>query len=321
MSKGANCVFVSVVKDHEAVRVALGNEPFNFLGMSYGSQLGAQYAALFPDNIRTLALDGILGHSPPEIKNLLVETTTYEMGLSRFFDWANSSEDSVLKGQDVKALWTRIIARATTAPIPAAACNGTTCLADVTAEEIQFNSHRFLTFAGAPTGFGASWAQLSSALYNASQGDASTLSTQFGDPAPISFLGIGCLDWSRATDLLSSSLATQAMLSIYAPNTHGATSMWNLQYGCLGWPFLVKNPPSRVNVWTDATVLIVQSTADPVTGMPWALGLADEVHNHALVLREGDGHTSFPLTGETFEVIVDYLISGKAPKAVTFTKS
>ena len=40
---------ISAAKDHEAVRVALGNEPMNFLGLSYGSQLAAQYISLFPN--------------------------------------------------------------------------------------------------------------------------------------------------------------------------------------------------------------------------------------------------------------------------------
>ena len=66
---------ISAAKDHEAVRIALGNEPMNFVGLSYGSQLGAQYAALFPDNIRTLALDGITQHSQGEAANILVETS------------------------------------------------------------------------------------------------------------------------------------------------------------------------------------------------------------------------------------------------------
>lgn len=306
----------STAKDHEAVRAALGNEPINFMGMSYGSQLAAQYAALFPDNIRTLALDGVLQHSQSEAANILTEISAYSLGLTHFFDWAGKNESSALKYQDVEALWTSLLKNATETPIPAPSCNGTDCRTDVNAEEILFNAQHFLTLAGPETGLGASWQSLSSALYNASQGDASAFSTSFSDPTTISSLGIGCLDWSHSTSLtLPSLFAKQTLATAYSPLTRGASQMWSLQNSCLGWPVEVKNPPKKLDVKTNATVLITQSTADPSTGLPWALGMLEEIENKVLVLREGDGHTSLPLGGKTSEVIVEYLVTGKAPEA------
>ena len=76
---------ISAVKDHKAVRAALG-EKINFVGESYGPQLGAQYAQLFPGNIRTLMIDGILQHSQAESTNVLIESTVYSLGLTHFFD-------------------------------------------------------------------------------------------------------------------------------------------------------------------------------------------------------------------------------------------
>ncbi len=40
---------VSVARDHEAVRIALGVSKVNWLGLSYGTQVGAQYAAVVPE--------------------------------------------------------------------------------------------------------------------------------------------------------------------------------------------------------------------------------------------------------------------------------
>src|SRR5262249_29590486 len=51
---------VSAARDLEVLRRALGQGKLNYLGLSYGSQLGSTYAELFPDKIRTLALDGAL---------------------------------------------------------------------------------------------------------------------------------------------------------------------------------------------------------------------------------------------------------------------
>ena len=47
-----------VIRDLEAMRVALGAPKWNFWGMSYGTRIGYRYAREFPDKVRTLILDG-----------------------------------------------------------------------------------------------------------------------------------------------------------------------------------------------------------------------------------------------------------------------
>jgi len=47
-----------VIRDLEAMRIALGQEQWNFWGMSYGSRIGYRYAREFPTRLRTLILDG-----------------------------------------------------------------------------------------------------------------------------------------------------------------------------------------------------------------------------------------------------------------------
>ena len=54
---------VSVARDHEAVRIGLGERTFNWLGLSYGTQIGANYAQLFPQRIRAMVFDAALDHS------------------------------------------------------------------------------------------------------------------------------------------------------------------------------------------------------------------------------------------------------------------
>jgi pimeloyl-ACP methyl ester carboxylesterase len=52
-----------VVRDIDAIRVALGVEKLNFYGASYGTRLGALYAQVFPDNVRAVVLDAAV---PPQ---------------------------------------------------------------------------------------------------------------------------------------------------------------------------------------------------------------------------------------------------------------
>ncbi|RAQ99416.1 tap domain-containing protein [Stemphylium lycopersici] len=311
---------ISAAKDHEAVRVALGNEPINFLGLSYGSQLGAQYIGLFPDNVRTFALDAIVQHSQSEAANIHIDTSSYELVLTHFFDWAATDASSALHGQDVRALWLKLLGEAAETPIPALSCDGTGCLPDVTAEEILFNAQGFLNFPGAGVGLGVSWQLLASGLLDASHGDASILSTSYSNPEVFSRLAIHCLDWNRS-DSLSEIKAKLAMATAYTPLVRGAGHRWRAQHACMGWPVAVKNPPRKLDIRSDTTVVMTSSTGDASTGLPWAVGMLEEIENAVLVVRNGDGHGSLPLGGETSDIIGKYLITGEAPAKKFLTTS
>lgn len=52
-----------VVKDMEAIRAALGEGKLNYVGYSYGTLMGQQYAETYPDRIRAMVMDGNMDHS------------------------------------------------------------------------------------------------------------------------------------------------------------------------------------------------------------------------------------------------------------------
>ncbi len=49
---------VSAAKDMDVIRAVLGDDTLTYVGYSYGTQLGATYAALFPTKVGRLVLDG-----------------------------------------------------------------------------------------------------------------------------------------------------------------------------------------------------------------------------------------------------------------------
>jgi pimeloyl-ACP methyl ester carboxylesterase len=50
----------SAARDMDVVRTALGEHQINYLGFSYGTELGAAYAELYPDRVRAMVLDGAI---------------------------------------------------------------------------------------------------------------------------------------------------------------------------------------------------------------------------------------------------------------------
>jgi pimeloyl-ACP methyl ester carboxylesterase len=76
----------------DLLRVGLGDDQLTFLGYSYGTQLGATYAALFPNRVRALVLDGAT--NPNDYINRPLEedfaqNRAFEIALERFFDWCD----------------------------------------------------------------------------------------------------------------------------------------------------------------------------------------------------------------------------------------
>jgi pimeloyl-ACP methyl ester carboxylesterase len=54
----ANIGTASAVRDMDVVRAALGENQINYLGFSYGTELGAAYAEQYGDRVRAMVLDG-----------------------------------------------------------------------------------------------------------------------------------------------------------------------------------------------------------------------------------------------------------------------
>jgi pimeloyl-ACP methyl ester carboxylesterase len=78
----ANAGTAAAVRDMDVVRAALGEEQINFLGFSYGTQLGAVYAERYPDRVRAMVLDGAVDTSLDPI----TESVNQAGGFQRAFD-------------------------------------------------------------------------------------------------------------------------------------------------------------------------------------------------------------------------------------------
>jgi pimeloyl-ACP methyl ester carboxylesterase len=109
---------VSVARDHEAVRIGLGERTFNWLGLSYGTQIGANYAELFPRRVRAMVFDAALDHSASSAGLLADEIATVEDAFNRFAEWCRTTSTCAMAGQDVARAYDEMVARADASPIP-----------------------------------------------------------------------------------------------------------------------------------------------------------------------------------------------------------
>ncbi|MER7825364.1 alpha/beta hydrolase [Streptomyces sp. NPDC096097] len=78
---------VDVARDMDVIRQVLGDEKLNYLGFSYGSRLGAVYAAEFPRTTGRMVLDGIDTLTEPMTEQALVLARAQQRALDNFLTW------------------------------------------------------------------------------------------------------------------------------------------------------------------------------------------------------------------------------------------
>ncbi|KIW86891.1 uncharacterized protein Z519_12512 [Cladophialophora bantiana CBS 173.52] len=290
----------SVAKNMEAIRVALNDGNLNWLGGSYGTQIGAQYAELYPNNIRAMVLDGDVGHSPSDVYLHAAESSTYE----------NSPWSLLRLGRDK----TPISAPGclTTADISSAG----TCFANVTGEDIRFNvqGNSYLTFKNGTSFSPCGWLKLGIALNDTFNGHATPLSSAMANREKNSTvwpgLAVACLDWNHNTATFAQNKYKQQLESAIAPHTKGASQMYQYQTQCIGWPAPVVN---QTAMKLAPPILMVNSNHDPKSSYVWAQSLRTQVPSAVLVARSSDGHTSFGLGGQASAVVDADLVNRTLP--------
>lgn len=78
---------VDAARDLDVIRQALGDGKLNYLGFSYGTRLGAVYAAEFPGKVGRMALDGVDTLTEPLAEQGLVAAEGQQTALDDFLDW------------------------------------------------------------------------------------------------------------------------------------------------------------------------------------------------------------------------------------------
>ncbi|CAL9345739.1 Carboxylesterase A [Streptomyces sp. enrichment culture] len=98
---------VDASRDMDVMRQALGDDKLNYLGFSYGTRLGAVYAAQFPGKVGRMVLDGVDTLTEPLAEQGLAGARGQQTALENFIDWC--TEDVACPfGQDAREARERV---------------------------------------------------------------------------------------------------------------------------------------------------------------------------------------------------------------------
>ena len=301
---------ISVARDLDVLRALSGDQRLNYLGISYGTYLGAHYAELFPANTGHMVFDGAVDPSLSLGERAAGQAKGFETSLRTYVKQCQAGQagpscpltGSVDAGtQQIRDL----IASADKTPLKTSDPNVTVDGGTITAVV------RRLLYAS------EYWNVLTYALDQAiTQQDGSSFQTLYGPTttgvsAP-TFYAVNCLDIPVQGDMTSWEKEYQQILQ--SSPTFGA-SLSNQDARCQAWGHNGTRKPAPVHAKGAAPILVVGTTGDPATPYAWSKALAEQLDSGQLLTWEGDGHTAYGRSGACVRRAIDgYLIGGTMPK-------
>ena len=300
-------------RDLDILRAALGQDRLDYLGVSYGTHLGATYAALFPERVGRFVLDGPLPADLDAEELTLGQARGFEDALTRFVSSCAAEGDCPL-GDD---------------PDPQAGLARLRAILDGldAAPAPTGDPDRPLTEAAATYAILMSLYRVSDrpllrdALASLAVGDGTPLQRMlderigrgsdgaYRDNAFDAFYAVSCSDRAAPADIE----ASVQRLSSAAPFLGEYLAWGNLSCTTAPQPAPPPEPAGAV-----PPVLVVATTHDPATPFAWAELLVAQLGEAVLLVREGDGHTGYREGSRCVDEAVDaFLLDGALPESGT----
>jgi pimeloyl-ACP methyl ester carboxylesterase len=304
-----------VVKDMDVMRSALGDAKLSFIGYSYGTRIGSEYAEAFPANVRALVLDGAVDPTQSEADSLVAQGAGFQKAFNAFATWCAARQDCALGSDPVKA---NTEFRNLTLPLAQRPI-------DVDGRKLSYTD----AITGAIQAMYSEqlWSPLNSGLTELKNNRGSTLMLladtyydrdQEGKYASITdaFQAIKCVDDQRLTDrALLTDIARRYKEA--APFLDDGNPPAAALDSCAFWPVPPTATPHVPKADGVPPILVVSTTGDPATPYEAGVNLAKALKG-GLVTFQGNQHTVY-LQGNACVDSAgnDYLINLKLPPTGT----
>jgi pimeloyl-ACP methyl ester carboxylesterase len=299
-------------RDIDVLRGIVGDPQLYYLGMSYGTYLGATYAELFPKNVGRLVLDGAVDPSKTSEQNNIAQAKGFDTALDAFAeDCAQRSCRLGSTKAEVLAKVDKLINDSDANPLPGDGKRQVTQALVVLGVIYPLYLKDF-------------WPRLEDAVLDGLDGKGArllALADEYTGRKPSGYennqneviYAVNCLDRPDITSVAQAK-AEEAEYKAASPR-FGSFLLWG-SVACANWPVKPEDKPHPIKAAGAKPIVVVGTTRDPATPYAWAVGLAHQLESGVLVTRDGDGHTGYKAGNECVDNVVEtYLLQGTAPTA------
>jgi len=304
---------VNTARDMDIVRAVVGDSSLNYLGKSYGTQLGAVYAELFPERVGRMVLDGVL---PPGLSMAEVtygQAKSFEDAFAHFAADCATQDDCPFQGDgpQVAREMHEFLLSLDANPIPGDSRDLDEALATYTVlMYLYFPSYDYPDLRAA----------FSSAVKDRDGKPMLQLLDQrlsrgpdgrYLDNSTDAFYAVTCAD--RVGEVSLDEVRARAAQWAKELPIFGESLAWGM-LTCNGWAEPADPPITTVRAEGSSPILLVSTTHDPATPHPWGKLLAGQLANARLLTWDHYSHTAYMEGSGCIEEAVDaYLLSGTLP--------
>ncbi|MEP6485397.1 MAG: alpha/beta hydrolase [Rudaea sp.] len=267
--------------DLEAVRAALGNPPFDLVGVSYGTRMAQQYLMRYPDGVRSLVLDSV---APNEIALGQDFATNLENALKAQFSTCVQNQACKKAFGDPYANLFSLRDKLREKPENFTYRDPTTFKTDTKRLDQYSLAGLVRMFAYTPE----TAALLPLSISRGLQGDYTSLvgQTQLlrGDMSDLTDNGMQMsVICSEDADLIAPRPDDEKSLL-------GNVLVKGIQTMCEVWPHGTRPADFHAPLKTDKPVLVLEGELDPVTPPRYGEQVVKNLSNARLIIAKGQGH-------------------------------
>jgi pimeloyl-ACP methyl ester carboxylesterase len=323
----------NVARDMDLMRVAVGDAQLTYLGVSYGTHLGAVYANLFPDKVRALTLDGNLdavawstGRGNESRRTPFDSRIQSSIGAKATLDGfleecqrAGAPKCALAADGDPTDKFEELLTRLRKAPIVLPVPEGT----PVTITYSLFVGLVFSSLYAPPD----LWPSIAAGIQGIYEGSNVPASVEMmnqtaraaqqrigfapNDPFDDSFSAVVCSETDNPSN--ANAWVRNARRESRVFGAAGDFWAWG-SVPCATWK--AKDDDRYVGPWNRQTanpILLVNNFFDPATSFESAVNLSDQLNNAHLLPVAGYGHVAFGASACASQAIDRYLIDLAMP--------
>ncbi|NLT31236.1 MAG: alpha/beta hydrolase [Propionibacterium sp.] len=293
-------------RDLDMLREMVGDEKLNYLGYSYGTELGATYAEMFPEKAGRMVLDGAVNITDDED---VVQAMGFDRAFTNFAEWCVARDDCGELGstpEEVTETTHALLDDLAVNPVPMGERTVTQSIA-LTGIVVTLYSESTWDYLRQALIYGKNgdvmMLQMLSDAYNMRHADGTY------EPLIHAFPAINCLD--EADEGIDRAVQewreTSEKAPIFGPY-FGADTV------CTTWPVPAVEPLEKITAEGADPILVIGVTGDPATPYEFAQSMADQLDSGVLLTLEGEGHGAYGSYDCIDDVVVDFFVDGTVPE-------